>query len=169
MKLPRFPFYEKLAHISWEVITLRSRVDRNGCASGKYAVRRLWLVAERWGSVGIFDAFKKKPESRKEPLPEQAVLIALDGTGLPDSVYESYDLSTLETQIVNAIEGTGLGEFDGNEIGPQGASLYLYGPDAEKLYERIERILKQYPLCQSALVTIRTGPPGAPQHQVTIR
>jgi hypothetical protein len=101
-------------------------------------------------------------------LSDQAVIIKLNGKDLPDSVYENYDLSALESQIISAIEGTGLGEYDGNEMGPGGASLYLYGPKAEKLYERVESILKAHPLCRSAQITIRQGPPGATQRQITL-
>jgi hypothetical protein len=118
--------------------------------------------------MGILNAFKKKGHQRIGALPQQAVIIRLDGANLPDSVYESFDLSTLEGQIIRAIDGTGLGEYDGNEIGPEDTSLYLYGPDAERLHERISNILTAYPLCKSAVVTIRMGPPGATQRQVKI-
>jgi hypothetical protein len=115
----------------------------------------------------MLDLFRKKWSPKNEKLPDQAVIVELRGAGLPDDVYEKYDLSTLEDQIMGALEGTGLGEFDGNEVGPSGASLYLYGPNADRLFERIENILKNYPLCRSAQVTIRYGPPGAAQRQVT--
>jgi hypothetical protein len=118
--------------------------------------------------VGIFNTLRKKRGQRVVTLPQQAVIIRLDGANLPGSVYQSFDLNTLEDPIVRAIGGTGLGEYDGNETGPEGTLLYLYGPDAEKLHERISNILTAYPLCKSAVVTIRMGPPGATQRQVTI-
>lgn len=116
--------------------------------------------------MGIFDIFKKRSSDTTQS--EQAVIIELRGAGLPDEVYENYDLCTLEDQIASAIEGTGVGEYDGNEVGLSGASLYLYGPHADRLYERIEGILKTYPLCRSAQVTIRYGKPGAVQRQVVL-
>lgn|GEM_PF-996824 len=100
---------------------------------------------------------------------EQAVIVHLPGSGLPDEVYEHYDLSALEDQLIDAVDRAGCGEFDGNEFGPEGATLYLYGPDAEALFAAIEGTLRAYPLCPNAQVEIRYGPPGSPQREVTIR
>jgi hypothetical protein len=72
---------------------------------------------------------------------EQAVLVYLDGKGLPKEVYEKYDLATLEDQLIEAIESQSLGEFDGNEIGPDEAALFMYAPNAETLFKGIEPIL----------------------------
>jgi hypothetical protein len=111
--------------------------------------------------MSLLDRFKKKPKA------EQAVIVALVGSGIEQSFYQ-HDLSTLEDQIIESLHGTGLGALDGNEIGPSGCALYLYGPDAEMLYARIEPILRPHPLCQSCRVTIRRGGPGAPQREVRI-
>ena len=97
------------------------------------------------------------------PADEQAVLVHLDGTGLPDEIYATNDLATLEDRLTEIIEDQGLGQFDGNEIGPTGATLFMYGPDAESLFQAIESVLRDYPLCKNARVAIRKGPPGAPQ------
>jgi hypothetical protein len=99
---------------------------------------------------------------------EQAVIVHLPGGGLPDEVYDNYDLSTLEDQLIEAVDRAGCGEFDGNEFGPAGATLYLYGPDAEALFAAIEGTLRAYPLCQNARVEIRYGPPGSPQREIAI-
>jgi len=96
----------------------------------------------------------------------QAVLVHLDGASLPSEVYAEYDLSTLEDQLIDAISEQSLGEFDGNEIGGGGAVLYMYGPDAERLFRGIESVLRAYPLCRNARVVIRAGEPGAPEREV---
>ncbi len=107
-------------------------------------------------------------DQQTERQPEQAVLVHLDGTGLPDQVYEEYDLATLEDQLIDVIERDGLGGFDGNEIGPEETTLYMYGPDAQRLYTGIEQTLRAYPLCQGARVEIRRGGPGAEQREVRL-
>ena len=120
--------------------------------------------------------FGRKPEMPTVPVtqapaeqaPEQAVIVRLPGSGLPDEVYDHYDLSTLEDQLIDAVEPAGCGEYDGNEFGPEGTTLYLYGPDAEALFAAIEGTLRDYPLCQNARVEIRYGPPGSPQREVAI-
>lgn len=96
---------------------------------------------------------------------QQAVLIHLDGTSLPDSVYEQYDLSTLEDQVIGVLNEQQVGEYDGNEIGPSGATIYLYGPNAEAILNAIQPVLSAYPLCRNAQIVVRQGGPGAPNRQ----
>lgn len=99
---------------------------------------------------------------------EQAVLVYLDGAGLPDNVYEEYDVVTLEDRLIDVIERERAGGYDGNEYGPDVVTLYMYGPDAERLFSLIEPILRSYPLCENARVVIRKGKPGAQEHEVRI-
>jgi hypothetical protein len=92
---------------------------------------------------------------------EHAVLVALDGTSLPSSVYEEHDLWTLEEQLIEILEREGGGVLDGNEVGPAETVLFLYGPDADVLFASIKPALLGNPLCQNARVTIRYGDANA--------
>jgi len=83
------------------------------------------------------------------------VLVHLDGTSLPDNVYEECAVMTLSDQLGEAIEQRGFGEYDGDEHGPTETTVFMYGPDAERLYSGIEPVLRAYPLCQNARVIIR--------------
>ena len=85
---------------------------------------------------------------------EQAVLVYLKGAELPDSVSQQFDVATLEDQLIDAIEHERLGEFAGNELGPEGTILYMYGSDREKLFSGVEALLRSYPLYQGARVVI---------------
>jgi hypothetical protein len=114
--------------------------------------------------VSIFD----KLFGRGQRKMDQAVLVYLDGTGLPDAVYERYDLATLEDRLSEALARQGTGEFDGNEIGPGETTLFMYGADAEKLFATIEPLLRAYPLCKGARVVIRAGEPGSPERQLRL-
>jgi hypothetical protein len=100
--------------------------------------------------------------------PEQAVLVHLDGQGLPANVYEEHDLSTIEDQLEQILGRKKVGSLDGNEIGPTGATLFMYGPDAEKLFSAVRPTLEAYPLCQKARVVIRFGGPGAAERVVVL-
>jgi hypothetical protein len=100
--------------------------------------------------------------------PEQAVLVHLRGTGLPEKVYRENDLATLEDRLSEAIQQAGVGEFDGNEVGVGGATLFMYGPSAEKLFAAIEPVLRASPLCSGARVVIRSGGPGAHERLVDL-
>ena|SRR5690349_22740189 len=98
----------------------------------------------------------------------QSILVHLDGTGLPDQVYRDFDLATLEDLLVAVMEKNKLGEFDGNEVGVGGATLFMYGPDADRLFAGVEQTLRDYPLCTGARVVIRYGGPGARQRQIDL-
>jgi hypothetical protein len=88
---------------------------------------------------------------------------------LPGDESEENSLSTLfalEDQLIETIAARGAGEFDGNEVGPDGATLFAYGPNAEELYAAMEPVLSSHPLCSDARVVLRKGPPGSPQTQL---
>ena len=111
---------------------------------------------------------KKTSDKGHSELNQQAVIVYLEGANLPDHIYQEYDLSTIEDKLIEVLERYGLGEFDGNEIGPAEAILFMYGPDAERLFVGIEQTLRDYPLCQGARVEIRRGGPGAPQREIRL-
>lgn len=106
------------------------------------------------------DATDKPVPPGAFPVIEQAVLVHLDGSSLPDEVYERYDLATLEHQLLEAIESASVGEFDGHEFRSNHVVLFMYGPNAEKLFTTIEPILRVYPLCKNAKIEIRPGGPA---------
>jgi len=93
------------------------------------------------------------------------VLVELDGVGLPESVYKDCDIATLENRLEAALEPGEQGELDGHETGPEHTTLFLYGADAEVLFRAVEPVLRDYPLCQGARVTIRQG---AEQRQLVL-
>ena len=84
---------------------------------------------------------------------QHAVLVTLPfhGTDL-GPVFE------LEDRLIEAIEGAGAGEFDGNEVGGDECVLFMYGPDADALYAAVEPVLRASPMCSSARVSLRYGP-----------
>ena len=99
---------------------------------------------------------------------EQAVTVHLRGSGLPDEIYEKYDVSTLQDQLREVIDRHGVGEFDGNEFGPEETTLYMYGANAERLFQVVEPVLRAYPLCAEGFAVIRSGPPGSPEREVPL-
>ncbi|MCC6670906.1 MAG: hypothetical protein IT458_07590 [Planctomycetes bacterium] len=99
---------------------------------------------------------------------EQAVLVHIDGVGLPDHVYEECDLATLEDRLAEALSGQRLGDVDGNEMRETTSVVFMYGPDAERMFASVEPVLRAYPLCQGARVEIRRGPPGSACREVRI-
>ena len=101
------------------------------------------------------------------PVPEHAVIVNFS--------YGSTDLSRLfelEGRLEEAIAAAEAGEYDGNEIAADGSdgTLYMYGPDGDRLFQAVEPILKATPFMNGAKVTVRYGPPadGVPEKEVTI-
>lgn len=98
----------------------------------------------------------------------QAVMVYLKATGLPESVYRECDLSTIEDRLSEVIQREGLGQFDGNEVGRDEVTLFMHGHSAERLYAGIEPTLREHPLCAGARVVIRLGGPGATERIVKL-
>jgi hypothetical protein len=98
---------------------------------------------------------------------EQAVII--------DFTYGSRDLSKLfelEDRLVSAISDAGVGEYDVNQVSTDGsdATLYMYGPDADRLFEVVRPILEATSFMRGAKARKRYGPPkdGIRETQITI-
>ena len=99
--------------------------------------------------------------------PEHAVIVHFS--------YGSNDLEALfalEDRLERAIASAGAGEFDGNEIAADGSDgqLFMYGPDADRLFDVIRPVLESAPFMQGAQAIKRYGPPedGVRQTIVTI-
>ncbi|MHC1697296.1 MAG: hypothetical protein AB9919_04345 [Geobacteraceae bacterium] len=90
---------------------------------------------------------------------KEGLAIYLDGIGLPDAVYETCTADGLAGRIYGVVTSQG-GEIRGSWVGPTETAIYLYVPDAEKLFAGLEPILADYPLCGNARVVIRHGNPA---------
>ena len=112
--------------------------------------------------------FAKAPAETRQPALEQAVLVYLKGSGLPAHVYRDCDLGTIGGRLREVITRERLGVFDGNAVGPAEAVLYMYGPDAERLFAGVEKTLRDYPLCAGARIVIRRGGLEAEQRELTL-
>jgi hypothetical protein len=107
--------------------------------------------------MGFLDKIlgKKRPEPPSQS-PEHAVLVQF--------AYGSTDLSrlfALEERLEAAIAAAGAGEFDGNEVATDGSdgTLYMYGPDADKLLAVVRPTLEATDFMRGARVRLRYGPP----------
>jgi hypothetical protein len=71
-------------------------------------------------------------------------------------------LFDLQDDLMAALYGKQIGELDGHEIAMDGSDgfLFLYGPDADKLYAAIEPVLRSSAVTQGGNATLRYGSPG---------
>lgn len=89
---------------------------------------------------------------------EQAVIVQFK--------YTNKDLTplfALENRLEEAINAAQAGEYDGNEVAASdgATNLYMYGPDADKLFQTIKPILESSEFMHDSLVILRYGPPQA--------
>ena len=112
--------------------------------------------------MGMFDRLKTQGASA---IAEQAVIVKYNfSSGNLDRIFE------LEDQLAIAVEKASAGEFDGNEIAVDGRDnlFYMYGPDADKIYDAIEPVLLSWDILSQAQVLLRYGPPGLDTRQRTV-
>lgn len=80
----------------------------------------------------------------------EGLAVYLNGTDLPEEVYETCDVNYVCEQFDHLAEG--VGEILGYWEGPTETALYLYGRSSSEIHKRLHRFLDQYPLCQKARV-----------------
>ncbi len=81
---------------------------------------------------------------------------------------ERGDLFKLEDQLLTAIEKSGAGEYDGNEIGEGFFTLYMYGPSATRLWETAAPTVKAFRAPSGSYVIKRYGKPGSKQDRISL-
>jgi hypothetical protein len=89
---------------------------------------------------------------------EQAVIAHLPLTEDPfGSEREREAIADLAGLLHRTIDDHGVGEFDGEEFGGGRCVLYMYGLDADRLFDAVEPILKAAPLARGGFVIKRYG------------
>lgn len=97
--------------------------------------------------------------------PEHAVIVTF--------VYGSVDLTALyelEDELAEVVADAKVGELDGHEIAVDGgdATLFLYGPDCDRLFASIRSALNAREFMRGATATLRRGAPGAEESNVVL-
>jgi hypothetical protein len=106
--------------------------------------------------MGLFSKWFGSRRTEEDLPPEHAVIIHFR--------YGSTNLQPifdLEDELERAINAAQVGQFDGNEVAVDGSdgSLYMYGPDADRLFATVKPILETRQFMHGATATLRYGPP----------
>jgi hypothetical protein len=106
--------------------------------------------------LGLFSKLFGQRSPNEAKAPEHAVVVSFDFGST-----ELQPIFDLSTQLENAIVAANAGEFDGNEIAADGSDgcLFMYGPDADRLFQVIRPVLEACSFMRGARVKLRYGPP----------
>ena len=82
----------------------------------------------------------------------EGIAVYLNGTDLPDEVYEENDINEVITTLYDLLSNNGALQYSYWD-GPQDAALYFYGEgEYETMLNKITPFLKEHPLCQKCKV-----------------
>ncbi|RWF79628.1 MAG: hypothetical protein EOS26_01330 [Mesorhizobium sp.] len=70
---------------------------------------------------------------------------------------ERASILALEDRLEQVVGNASVGEFDGDEFGDGKCILYMYGPDAERLFVVIEPVLRSSPAAVGGYAIKRFG------------
>jgi hypothetical protein len=106
--------------------------------------------------------------AERAPKHEEAVIVHFDYGQKDWSPFFEFE-KTLEEAIAHA----GVGEYDGNELAVDGrdGSIYMYGPDADRLFAVVKSRLLAASFLRNVVVTLRYGAatdPAARQTKVEL-
>ena len=105
----------------------------------------------------------------RPPDNEQALIVYIRlSDRMSGTPIEQEQLFKLEESVSSAIEKSGAGEYDGNEIGNGFFTMYSYGPSATRLWEVAAPIIKGFRPPPGSYGIRRYGKPGTKQDRISI-
>ena len=126
------------------------------------AILAVLVVARKLTTAKISPPQTAKPN-------EQAVLVFMRlSDGGMGNTEDFKQLSALEDKLGNKLRDLNLGEDDGNEVGDGFFEIFLYGPDADKIFDAIKPLIQTLPPRQGSYAIKRYGAPGAKQAKVEL-
>lgn len=135
-----------------------------GCATASViAVTMMLTTAACAGSPTATD-----PSASTQPQAEHAVIIRIPA---PKDESDQIGLGQIEDPLIAALERSGAGEWDGHgtDLTTGESEIFLYGPDADRLYAAIEPALRDMPLPPGSYAVKQYGEPGARETRVELR
>ena len=94
---------------------------------------------------------------------QQCLAVFLDGTTLPEEVYQDLDFDAVVTEIG---EAAGRDSFRGFFQGNEETGLFYFGANADEMFTRVEPVLRKLPIGQNARVVVRHGKRGLNPREV---
>ncbi len=114
----------------------------------------MWKFLKRLATFGG----PERPTPTSVPVatgtPEHAVFIDVNMTS-----FDLNDLTEVESVLDVGLDSTRVGMFDGHEVAVDGshARIYLYGPDADAMFQVVKPVLLAHEVTATASVLLRFG------------
>ncbi len=112
---------------------------------------------------------KKNMPEQETPKTEHAVLVYIkfsdDEFGQPE---EREALYRLEDKLEPLVNSSGAGEFDGHEFGGGYGTLYMYGANADKLFDVVVQAIRDSKPQRGSYVIKRYGNVGAKEERINL-
>ena len=90
------------------------------------------------------------PEIKIEVGTLEGLAFYVNGTDLPDEIYESCDINHVIEQMESVMNG--IGRFYSYWEGNEWTALYFYGVSFVEMKQKIEPFIASYPLCQKSRI-----------------
>ena len=92
-----------------------------------------------------------RSESSEHPIGTlEGLALYINGTDLPNEVYQSCDINYVVEKANELL--IGIGKMYSHWQGPNDSALYFYGASFDEMKKRIEPFLFEYPLCQKCRI-----------------
>jgi hypothetical protein len=114
-----------------------------------------------WKLVDKLGRMISKPRSRSPALPKDCIA-AYFKLSAPNfgTIDEMNEIHTFAGKLAEAIEASGLGVYDGDEFGEGECGLFMYGPDADRLFEVVYPLLSSWEKMRGGQIIKRYGEPS---------
>ncbi len=109
-------------------------------------------------------------EGRKASESGQAVIVylRLSDADTGDPIEDDDPIDRLQAEVEEAVERSGTGEFDGDEWGGGYCRIFLYGADADQLFEAVLPALLKFNARAGSYAVRRYGMPGSREELVLL-
>lgn len=133
---------------------------------------RLRLLVLLFGGVLLIGCSGNRTTPEPTNMAEQAEHAVLVYLKLSDDEFGEYEEREAAYEVEEALDAAvasgDAGEYDGHEFGGGYATLYLYGPDADRLAATVLDVLREREVPPGSFVVKRYGEPGEQEERIDL-
>ena len=114
-----------------------------------------------WNFVVSFWRKITKPQPLSPALPKECIAVYFKlETANFGTIEEMQEIHSFAGQLAQTIEASKTGVYDGDEFGEGECGLFMYGPDADRLFDVVYPLLSSWEKMRGGRIIKRYGQPG---------